>query len=163
MRLVSGLYVDMDDTLIKSCLSGEGCPSSSPAFEVEVADRVYGVWLRPDLSLLRGVAFNVFTAADYAYAAPIISQLKQLDFRIGRLYTREDFGQLVTRHRSVLLDDLALSSEATQHKMRALPGGHHIRTQPILFEGGEVTLGPSGAYYGITLSEALTQARRHLL
>lgn len=163
MRLSPGLFMDMDDTLIKTCIFGEPCPSSSPAFEVHAGDQRYGVWLRPDLSLLRGVPFNVFTAADYAYAAPIVARLKQLGFAIVRLYTREDFGQLVTRNRAVLIDDLAIAAEPTQHKMHALPNGISIRAQPILFDDGEVTLGASGAYYGIALSEALGQARRHLL
>ena len=161
---MTNLYVDLDETLIKSVeMSAPDSyqPNAYPDFVIGAGSDAFKVYLRPDIKLLQNRAFNVFTAAAKTYGEAIVRELRRRGFDIREVYTRKDIeeGNLISAGAGVLIDDLFQGSVGLHHKLRLLPNATAIQIHAIRVFGHKVVLDKSE---GVGMASALREASQIL-
>lgn len=137
------LFIDIDDTILKA-VPEENFPRRGFDRRADDVIRFHGgerfhLFFRPDLSLLLGRTFSLFTTGSPDYASEIASRLRFHKYGVLDFLSREDVCEQdyegrfvqkrpVTSRPSFLLDDLPEDSLGVQSKICRLPNGTHIRT-----------------------------------
>jgi len=147
------LYVDLDETLVKTVFDHDvKRMTTPPVATIEFPDANRYVYLRPDLELLRGIPFAVFTSGSSAYATIISNILTDIGgLAIESVHSADDIdragyhtggpGVPITRDRAFLIDDLRPTMSGIDAKRKALPAMVHCQVIPVVVNRLERRLG----------------------
>lgn len=135
------LFIDIDETILKALIRSRG-RLNPPVLGGRVPDRIlkfgndrYDLYLRPDIEVLRGIPFCIFTSGAPAYADAVRNLLGDRGFRVRDVFHRGDMllqddrnVREITSSNSFLIDDMPSDSGVVQGKLGRLPNGVHFRT-----------------------------------
>lgn len=137
------LFIDLDETLIKTVFDytvKKMTTGPFGTFTLGGHDRF--VYLRPDLPLLEGIPFDIFTSGSDQYAQIIATMLRDAGMIVQNVYSRDDIdrahgyldgerGLPITLEPCALIDDLNLTMVGMEAKRKALPNLYHLQIRAL--------------------------------
>ena len=134
------LMIDLDETLIKMVFDHTVKKMTTEPFgSFTIGGKDRFVYLRPDLDLLTGIPFDIFTSGSQEYAEIISAMLRDAGMIVQNVYSRDDIDraygysdgetpdQPITREPCALIDDLSPGMVGLEAKRKALPNVRHLQ------------------------------------
>ena len=152
------LFLDLDETLIKS-VTDERDANTNADFSILVDAEPFHVFVRPDIDVLKGTTFRVYTAATASYARPIVNVLaNRYGLDIRGLLTRRHLGAFVADGPAVIIDNKPADTVLTSAKLGSFSIASSVLVQPF-----DIKDGVPGLYgRGASLRDAVKWAQSKL-
>lgn len=132
--LMFPLFLDIDETVMKAVQSERRKDASElpgmPDLVFQMAGTWYHVFLRPDLHLLKDLAFSLYTTGCQAYAELIAGLLREKDYTVEGAYSGETASKYIDTGICFLIDDNPNpDSNGLRQKLEKLPHAIHLCIQ----------------------------------